>query len=202
MKKLLGNISYSFNNFYDSLNVQGQMVFSIIVLLIIVLLILLFITYIYQNIKNKKRITRIKENTKFVSKSDNETSKKEIIVKEEKVSENTAEIMDIANKIDKAINDGNAPVSLTNFEEDQERTAIISIDELMLKAKELEIIDDENAGVNYLEKYNIEPSEVEEMVNKTTNNKSGEVKAFKVSQVISPIYGIKKEIDEEEGRSY
>ena len=110
--------------------------------------------------------------------------------------------MDIASKIDKAINENSAPVSLTNFEEDQERTAIISIDELMLKAKELDIVDDEPTGVNYLEKYNLEPSEVQDIVDKTIKNKNNEVKAFKVSQVISPVYGIKKDVSEEENGSY
>ena len=89
-----------------------------------------------------------------------------------------------------------SPISLTDFEEDQEKTAIISIDELISKAKELELIDDEeNTGVNYLEKYNLEPAEVEEVVsNNVVKNKDTEVKAFKVSQVISPIYGVKKEV--------
>ena len=69
----------------------------------------------------------------------------------------------------------------------------------MEKAKELQIIsDEENTGVNYLEKYNIKPSDVEEMVSNTTSNskkqQEGEVKAFRVSQVISPIYGVKKEV--------
>lgn len=200
MKKLLGNIAYSFNNFYDGLNTQGQMVFSIIVLLIIILLVLLLFTYIYQGFKNKKRIKELnkieKHDTKVVVK--NASS----VTESEKVSDNTIEIMDIASKIDKAINDNNSPVTLTSFEEDQEKTAIISIDELYLKAKELEIVDDENTGVNYLEKYNLEPSEVEEIVDKTTNNTKGEVKAFKVSQVISPVYGIKKEVSNENNGSY
>ena len=176
------------------------MVFSIIVLLIVILLVLLLFTYIYQGIKNKKSIKELNEieknDTKVTVKSSDST------IKSDAVSDNTIEIMDIANKIDKAINDNNAPISLTSFEEDQEKTAIISIDELYLKAKELEIVDDENTGVNYLEKYNLEPSEVEEIVDKTTNNKKSEVKAFKVSQVISPVYGVKKEVSNENNGSY
>ena len=51
----------------------------------------------------------------------------------------------------------------TTFKEDQEKTAIISIDELMKKAKDLELIseEDEDTGVNFLEKYNLEPAEVD-----------------------------------------
>ena len=64
----------------------------------------------------------------------------------------------------------------------------------MEKAKELELIDDdENTGINYLEKYNLEPAEVENVI-PTNNSSKNEVKAFKVSQVISPIYGVKKEV--------
>ena len=66
----------------------------------------------------------------------------------------------------------------------------------MQRARELELIDDEeNTGINYLEKYNLEPAEVEKLSNSVSSGESKEeVKAFKVSQVISPIYGIKKEV--------
>ena len=65
----------------------------------------------------------------------------------------------------------------------------------MQKAKELELIDDdENTGINFLEKYNLEPAEVESASSIVSNTSNKEVKAFKVSQVISPIYGVKKEV--------
>ena len=111
------------------------------------------------------------------------------------VNEKT-EIEDIASAISEALNE-DKPISLTNFEEDQERTAIISIDELMRKAKELELINDEeeNTGINFLEKYNLEPAEVKEVIEPiVTPEPKTEVKAFKVSQVISPIYGVKKDV--------
>ena len=63
----------------------------------------------------------------------------------------------------------------------------------MKKANDLELIDDdEDTGVNYLEKYNLDSAEVVQSKDEDSLNK--EVKAFKVSQVISPIYGVKKEI--------
>lgn len=163
------------------------MIFSLIMLLIGVLCILLLATYIIQGISVKRRIKKLRK----------ETLSKEAQVKEEKEALYTnekTEIEDIASAINDALKE-EKPINLTNFEEDQERTAIISIDELMKKAKELELIEDEETGVNYLEKYNLEAAEVEEMVNTTMKeNKTPEVKAFKVSQVISPIYGVKKEI--------
>ena len=193
MKNLFAAASYSFNNFYNNLNTQGQMIFSIIIFLIIVLCILLFITYVFQGIQAKLKISKIKKETKKVEK---EALKKEVkVVNEEPLYTNEkTEIEDIASAISDALKE-ESPISLTNFEEDQEKTAIISIDELMQKAKELELIDDdENTGINFLEKYNLEPAEVESASNIVSNTSNKEVKAFKVSQVISPIYGVKKEV--------
>lgn len=187
MKNLFASASYSFNNFYNNLTLPGQMIFTIIMFLIMILCILLFITYIVQSLNAKKRITKLKEklkNSHFkITKEEKQPSKKEISKK--------TDIKDIADAINDALKD--EPVTLTDFEEDQEKTAIISIDELMKKAKDLELIDDdEDTGVNYLEKYNLDSAEVVQSKDDDTLNK--EVKAFKVSQVISPIYGVKKEI--------
>ncbi len=196
MKNLFAAASYSFNNFYNNLNTQGQMIFSIIIFLIVILCILLFITYVFQGIQSKVKISKIKKETKKVEK---ESLKKEVQIINEEAKEplytnEKTEIEDIASAISDALKE-EAPISLTNFEEDQEKTAIISIDELMQKAKELELIDDdENTGINFLEKYNLEPAEVESASNIVSNTSNKEVKAFKVSQVISPIYGVKKEV--------
>ncbi len=185
MKNLFASASYSFNNFYNNLTTPGQMIFSVIMFLIMILCLLLFLTYIIQSLNAKKRIIKLKERLKNnhfkVDKKENKQ-----VLKEEKT-----DIKDIANAINNALKE--EPISLTNFEEDQEKTAIISIDELMEKAKDLELIDDDyETGVNYLEKYNLEPAEVDNSKVEDAQNK--EVKAFKVSQVISPIYGVKKEI--------
>lgn len=201
MKDLLASVSYSFNSFYDTLNDQGKAVFSIILFLIVILCIILLISYIINIIKSKVRLEKIKKASSSEIKKEDNSAKQEDknSVKEETIEyEEKTEIMNIRDSIEKALKE-DAPITLTNFEEDQEKTAIISIDELMAKAKELQIIsDEENTGVNYLEKYNIKPSDVEEMVSNTTSNskkqQEGEVKAFRVSQVISPIYGVKKEV--------
>ena len=187
MRNLFASASYSFNNFYNNLTLPGQMIFTIIMFLIMILCILLFITYIVQSLNAKKRITKLKEKLKSshfkITKEEKQPSQKEISKK--------TDIKDIADAINDALKD--EPVTLTDFEEDQEKTAIISIDELMKKAKDLELIDDdEDTGVNYLEKYNLDSAEVVQSKDEDTLNK--EVKAFKVSQVISPIYGVKKEI--------
>lgn len=226
MKKLFASISYSFSNFYDNLNTQGQMVFSLIIILILGLFVILLFTYIIEGIKTKKYFAKVKKQM-FIKPLKKETKKeqKEIVmpvyeqeVKEEpvnpvavepvrlntedkKIPVNNNEVIeekketrieDIASSIRDALEEEN-PISLTDFEEDQEKDAIISIDELVERAKELELIDDDNEGVNYLEKYNLEPAEVEAVSNKINEASKKEVKAFRVSQVISPIYGVKKD---------
>ena len=213
MKKLYASLVYSFDNFYSNLNTQGQIIFSIIISLICVLCLLLFVLHVFQSIYEKRKIKRqIKES---LYKKDFEEVKKEkqentVKVQEPLFTNEKTQIEDIASAINEALLAEEKPINLTNFEEDQERTAIISIDELMKKAKELELIEDEKTGVNYLEKYNLEPAEVKEVIDNTMNNekpkevidntmnneKPKEVKAFKVSQVISPIYGVRKEIIE------
>ena len=193
MKNLFAAASYSFNNFYNNLNTQGQIIFSIIMLLIIVLCAILLITYIVQSVQAKKKLKEIKEENKIRNiKKEEITALKED--KEPLYTNEKTEIEDIASAINDALKE--EPITLTNFEEDQEKTAIISIDELMKKAKDLELIseEDEDTGVNFLEKYNLEPAEVDVSSNVKSSTEEKQVKAFKVSQVISPIYGVKKEV--------
>lgn len=193
MKNLFAAASYSFNNFYNNLNTQGQMIFSIIMFLIIVLCAILLVTYIIQSVQAKKKLKQIKEENKIrnIKKEEITTLKED---KEPLYTNEKTEIEDIASAINDALKE--EPITLTNFEEDQEKTAIISIDELMKKAKDLELIseEDEDTGVNFLEKYNLEPAEVDVSSSVKSNTEEKQVKAFKVSQVISPIYGVKKEV--------
>lgn len=193
MKNLFAAASYSFNNFYNNLNTQGQMIFSIIMLLIIVLCAILLVTYIVQSVQAKKKLKQIKEENKIrnIKKEEITTLKED---KEPFYTNEKTEIEDIASAISDALKE--EPITLTNFEEDQEKTAIISIDELMKKAKDLELIseEDEDTGVNFLEKYNLEPAEIDVSSNVKSSTEEKQVKAFKVSQVISPIYGVKKEV--------
>lgn len=193
MKNLFAAASYSFNNFYNNLNTQGQMIFSIIMILIIVLCAILLVTYIVQSVQAKSKIKKIKsEMVKKEAKKEEITALKED--KEPLYTSEKTEIEDIASAINDALKE--EPITLTNFEEDQEKTAIISIDELMKKAKDLELIseEDEDTGVNFLEKYNLEPAEIDASSNVKSGAEEKQVKAFKVSQVISPIYGVKKEV--------
>ena len=181
MKKLLANVTYSFNSFYSNLNVQGQMIFSIITLLIILLCIILLVAKIIDKVQKRKN-----HETEIVKQEPVKIEETKIEEKEPLYTNEKTEIEDIASAISSALEEEEKPINLTNFEEEQEKTAIISINELMDKAKELELIDDEETGVNYLEKFNLESA--------LEPKEEQEVKAFKVSQVISPIYGVRKEV--------
>ncbi|MEG2351256.1 MAG: hypothetical protein RSA10_02315 [Bacilli bacterium] len=188
MKNLVAAVTYSFNDFYDRLNVQGQMIFSSIVILIFILCFLLFLAYIMQEIKSKKRIKAIKKLP--MQNKTYEENKKSTDLNAKTNIEN------IAKSIETSL-EKEAPVELTNFEDDQEKTAIISINELFEKADELSTFDDEydeGMRVNYLEKFNLASPLIDEALNETKQEQSAPVKAFKVSQVISPIYGVKKEV--------
>ena len=101
----------------------------------------------------------------------------------------------VQNYITETYPNGEAVTRFTPLSPFETPAAISSICESYNRTKELELIDDdENTGINFLEKYNLEPAEVESASNIVSNTSNKEVKAFKVSQVISPIYGVKKEV--------
>lgn len=195
MKKLFASASYSFNNFYDNLNARGQIVFMVIIILIGILVFILMMSYVMQWMKNRKIAKKALKENRRVSKEVTREEKPVAVKIEDKEEPAQDEISNIASEIEKALSE-EKNVDLTKFEEDQEKTAIISIDELIARAKELEIIEDEETGVNYMEKYNLEPAEVNEKIDNISEKKndSTPIKSFKVSQVISPVYGVKKEV--------
>ena len=80
------------------------------------------------------------------------------------------------------------PINLTRFEEEQEKNAIISYDELVKRAGSKKIVyKTEKATVN-------EPKKEEKIEVKSEEQVKGK---FRASAVISPIYGIQKEKKEE-----
>ena len=80
------------------------------------------------------------------------------------------------------------PINLTRFEEEQEKNAIISYDELVKRAGSKKIVyKTEKATVN-------EPKKEEKIEVKAEEQVKGK---FRASAVISPIYGIQKEKKEE-----
>ncbi len=82
----------------------------------------------------------------------------------------------------------NKPIDLTKFEEDQEENAIISYDELVKRAGAKKIV--------YECEEKIENKE--EMIDIEKVDDVKEEKKFKASKVISPIFGIQKEVEEKD----
>ena len=98
------------------------------------------------------------------------------------------------------------------FEEEQEEKAIISYQELVdnVKAGKIEVIDDEESNVNFVENLQIDvtnepimeitdedavtPQMVKDMVETiTVSSVKEEPKKFKKSEIISPIFGVMEE---------
>ncbi|HOZ53942.1 MAG TPA: hypothetical protein PKY25_01235 [Bacilli bacterium] len=161
MNKLFADSAQIFNDFYTSLNSRGQLVFVIMLLLLIILLGLLAFTSIITYVERKrgtiKAIKNIKKKTE---------EKKEIIVEKELKPDILTN--NIYEEISKAV-ESKKNINLTDFELEQESSAIISYNELKDNINNIEFIDDE-----------------------AVENLSEQKKKFTVSQVISPIFGTVK----------
>ena len=138
--------------------------------------------------------------TSTISKKE-KTKEKPILKVKEEVEEietlDEPEIVEIVSddnsveKIAELLEDGNSmidPINLTKFEEEQEKNAIISYDELVKRAGAKKIIyKTEKATINEEVK-----EEKIEIKNEDTTSK------FKASQIISPIYGVQKQEKKDE----
>lgn len=112
--------------------------------------------------------------------------------KEEVIVTKPSSIEEISKLIENTLEQ--EPIDLTNFEEEQEKDAIISYDELVKRAGAKKIIY--RAETKAEEKK--EPVKVIKTEKKQEPfiNKKGEYAGtFKASQIVSPIYGVKKNDD-------
>lgn len=145
-------------------------------------------------IEKNKKVKEIK-NIKIETKK---PEVKEEVVKEEKIEvmedPEVVEVVSDSNTIDKIsmliednINNPK-PIDLTKFEEDEERNAIISYDELVRKAGAKKIVY-KTPKTTIAEEKKEEKIEIKNDTEKTK---------FKASQVISPIYGRQKQIEKKE----
>ena len=111
--------------------------------------------------------------------------------------EATAELMKLTETLEKSLNEAeqdNISLSVQKYEEDQEKDAIISYDELLERTRELHLNNNVQPEVKtepvvpvILQSANIE--EVETLENNTYTEPVVEHK-FKSSPIISPVYGI------------
>ena len=200
----MNNVFYMYSN--DSSSSQ-----ILIFLIIIVALMLVCILVI--NMITKKRNEKYNRMFHPVDKYSDYSKSKKIVktekpvielnnnIKEDKKDEEIEEILEepevieiitddssidkISNLLEDNINNPK-PIDLTKFEEEEEKNAIISYDELVKRAGSKKIV------------YKVE-SEKEQIEELSINDEKSNVKTkFKASKVISPIYGVQKEEKKEE----
>lgn len=184
------------NTIYNFLLANIYLYICIIIVLIIIATILFIIA---ANQKNRKKI---KDDFVEAERVDNELQKIEETPK-------SNELENILKKMQEDI-DLKPEDVVKKFEEEQEEKAIISYQELVdnVKAGKIEVIEEEESDINFVESLNIEqdsepvmtieeenPSVTPEMVKEAIENISvssikEEPKKFKKSDFISPIYGV------------
>ena len=86
------------------------------------------------------------------------------------------------------------PIDLTNFEEEQEKDAIISYDELVKRAGAKKIIYRAETKAEE-KKEPVKVIKTEKKQEPFVNKKGEYAGTFKASQIVSPIYGVKKNDD-------
>lgn len=183
---------------YSSMDKSSQILLFLIIL-VTLMLISIFVINIITKKKNSKydasisNITRYSkalekegENTKI--KNETKTTEKDFFEIDEEPE--VIEVLSRDNSIEeisKMIEDTleQEPIDLTRFEEEQEKDAIISYDELVKRAGAKKIV------------YKVETKEEsikeEKIEEKKEDPKTEYTSKFKTSQIISPIYGIQKE---------
>ncbi len=166
MTKLFADITQMFNEFYISLNTKGQFVFVVMIFLLIVLFSLLAFTSIITYFERKTGTSKAIKNLKLKK----EEKDKNKVIKQE--VDNGTLTKNIYEEISKVV-ENKKNIELTDFEEEQENEAIISYEELKNNYSNIEFVDDESIYDNIV-----------------LNN--FEKKKFKVSEVISPIFGTVK----------
>lgn len=176
--------------FYMYSNLDGS---SQILLFLIILVFLMLLSIFIINV-----ITR-KKSEKYDNSFSNITRYSNIIEKENnnnKLEEkNNIEVVEVVSEdnsieeISKLIEENliQDPIDLTKFEEEQEKDAIISYDELVKKAGAKKII--------YKTKEKEEDIEILNE-NSINNEKTEYTKRFKASEIVSPVYGIQKKLND------
>lgn len=176
-----------FSSFYDKLNETGQLVFWIVVILFVVLFILLIIVLQQKSIAKKldrqyaNRIRFSETKNESANKSDTlfDTTDMDVDLENEK----TRNLKEITDKLQAVIDSKTIP--LTNYEEDQEESSIISYKELM------------NRKSSPLDSTSSMPKETK--VTSLTKDidrtyLTDEKPKFKSSDFISPIFGVQNDL--------
>ena len=112
--------------------------------------------------------------------------------KEEVIVTKPSSIEEISKLIENTLEQ--EPIDLTNFEEEQEKDAIISYDELVKRAGAKKIIYRAETKAEE-KKEPVKVIKAEKKQEPFVNKKGEYAGTFKASQIVSPIYGVKKNDD-------
>ena len=208
----LDNVFYMYSNMDSS----SQILLFLIVLVALMLISIFIINFIIKkkNERYDKKFNPVNRYINVTNKKAEKTNKikvektvkteiKKPEVKEEKIPKEEIEVMEDPEVVE-VVSDSNTidkismliedninnpkPIDLTKFEEDEEKNAIISYDELVRKAGAKKIVY-KTPKTTIAEEKKEEKIEIKQDTEKTK---------FKASQVISPIYGRKKQEEKKE----
>lgn len=113
--------------------------------------------------------------------------------------EATAELMKLTETLEKSLNEAeqdNINISVQKYEEDQEKDAIISYDELLQRTRELNLnnevlkVEDNNEKVAPVIIKEATDEDIKTIENTTYTEEQNTEHKFKSSPIISPVYGI------------
>ena len=171
--KNMGSILFKFSDMDKS---------SQILLFLIVLVFLMLISITVINLITKKKNNKYDmENRNIKRYSD--------LIKEEVIVTKPSSIEEISKLIENTLEQ--EPIDLTNFEEEQEKDAIISYDELVKRAGAKKIIYRAETKAEE-KKEPVKVIKTEKKQEPFVNKKGEYAGTFKASQIVSPIYGVKK----------
>ncbi|MDO4963063.1 MAG: hypothetical protein Q4E75_03085 [bacterium] len=173
---------------------------NIYLYLCILIVLIIFITILFIVISNQKNRKKIKDDLIEAERIDKELESNEI-------TESGSELQNILKHMQEEM-DVKPEDVVKKFEEEQEEKAIISYQELVnnVKAGKIEVVDDDNCDVDFVEKLNVEnyeepildseessvtPEMVKDAISSISlSSNKVESKKFKKSEFISPIYGV------------
>ncbi len=125
----------NFSSFYDRLNDVGRLVFYIVLLLFFILIVLIIMAILQNNTVEtlkQKRIQALKEDERKLEEIKKSTNKIDIPIDEN--NEKTRDLKKIVDQIKQVT--GDVKQDLTDmYEDEQEKTAVISYDELIKGTK-------------------------------------------------------------------
>lgn len=187
----------------------GYINFIIIFVIVILIIAALVITIIIEKMSSREE--KIKSYKESPKEENVPIPPREIVYVEDVVSPDTAkkELETIARKLAEDIPDVVGP---TYFERSQEENSVISYQELLRNSTDIDLINDNlldeegNEPITIEELYKQakeEPEEIQESFDfdrldkeeqKDISEKIDDIKRFRNSDVISPVFGVKKEI--------